>query len=44
MTLHNYIVFFEDGTYQNILFSYANDGDTSLHSNIDKVIKSVKFL
>ncbi len=41
--MHNYIVFFDDGNCQTVSLGYADDGDTSLKSNIDEVLKSIKI-
>lgn len=41
--MHNYIIFFDDGNCQTVSLGYADNGDTSLKSNIDEVLKSIKF-
>lgn len=43
LDLYNYIVFFEDDTYQSILLSYSSEADTSLKDNVDIILKSIKY-
>lgn len=43
LTIYSYIVFFEDGTCQSVALDYTVDADTSLETNIDSVLKSIKM-
>lgn len=42
VVVYNYVIFFEDGNCQSLFLSYADNGDTSLRTNIDNVTKSIK--
>lgn len=39
---YNYLIYFEDGTFQSIAFSLTKDADTSLSKNLTKIIDSIK--
>lgn len=37
-----YFIYFDDGTYQSIAFSFNKDGDSSLKQNINAIMNSLK--
>ena len=39
---HNYFLYFDDGTYQSIAFSYITDKDSSLKQNLTAIVDSMK--
>ncbi len=43
LEVYNYILFYEDGTFQSIVFSFSADNDSSLEENIKTVIDSIKI-
>lgn len=40
--MHNYFLFYEDGTFQNIAVGFTRDAGSFLEENIDAVLKSIK--
>lgn len=43
LELNNYLLFFEDGTYQSIVLISSVGGNSSLEANIKSVIDSIKL-
>lgn len=43
LQVYNYMIFFDDGTFQSIVFSFAEGGENSLKTNIDSIISNAKF-
>lgn len=39
---YNYFLYYDDGTYQSIAFSFTKDGDSSLEENLTAIINSMK--
>lgn len=42
LEVYNYILFFEDGSFQSVVLSYATDSDSFLKENIKTVLGSIK--
>lgn len=43
LDLYNYIIFFDDDTYQSILLAYSSEADTSLKGNADTIMNNIKL-
>ncbi|NLY43390.1 MAG: hypothetical protein GX066_05375 [Clostridiaceae bacterium] len=39
---YNYYVYYDDGTYQSIAFTFFKDGNSSLEQNITAILNSIK--
>lgn len=42
VTIHTYVMFWEDGTLQKVEVTYATGKDTSTETNIDAILKSIQ--